>query len=312
MSDVATFPDDPALDVVSGWGRRVASVFRALGFLILYAVVVGALTLAAGPVRQALSHAGGGGHVSLTAVTSDPTTTTVVEAISILSALLAAAIMSFRARMSLRDAGFGRVDVGKGLGVGAALGLGLLTAIMLVLIALGNIHLAPFDLHGPEAPLWLARFVILFGAVALNEELMMRGPMMTLFGRAFGFWPAATITSVIFMALHIPNPGETPMGLFNVFLVGMALAWSRRRTGALWLAIGFHAAWDFAQSYVFGVPDSGAMMNGAITRATISGPDWLSGGLTGPEGGVLTSLSTIGFVLVVNAFWPKGKAASAP
>lgn len=307
MSNVDTVPDDPALEAVEGLGPRAAAFGRAFAFIVIYVLFIGVMMMAAGPL---VMHRNAGGQASVHALASDSTVTTIIEVISIVSGVLASVIVLFRSRLSARDIGFRPVGVGKGLLVGTALGLFLLSAIMAALINLHHVQLAPFDLHGEQGPLWFARFALLFTAVALNEELAMRGPLLTLLGRAIGFWPAALLTSLIFMSLHIPNPGETPLGLANVFIVGIVLAWSRRRTGALWLAIGFHAAWDFAQSYLFGVPDSGTLIDGAITRATISGPDWLSGGVTGPEGGVLTTISMVGIFVIVNILWPKPRQAA--
>ncbi len=311
MSDADTFPNDPALDVLKGFGSRAASVGRAFGFLILWLLFLMVFSsfcaLALGLKAQTLPD----GRQVIPGMGSDPTVSAVFEAASFLGALLATAIICTRGGLSARDVGFRLDGVGRSLAIGAGLGLSLLTTVVLVTIGLGGIRLAPFDLHGFEAPLWFVGFAVLFGLVALTEELTIRGPLLTLFGRAFGFWPAATISSLIFMVLHMANPGETPIGLANVFLVGLALAWTRRRTGSLWLAIGFHAAWDFAQSYLFGVRDSGATLNGAITSAAISGPDWLSGGATGPEGGVICTASLLWLIYAVNALWPKPKAPSA-
>jgi hypothetical protein len=47
-----------------------------------------------------------------------------------------------------------------------------------------------------------------------------------------------------------------------------------------------------------------------LTKAMIAGPDWLSGGATGPEGGVLCTVSLLGLVYGVNALWPKPKQAA--
>jgi len=309
MRDLDTFPDDPALEAVTGFGPRAAAFGRALAFLALHAVFTVPLMTIAGLALNFQSHVGPDGRSSLAALATNPTVTAVIEAAMLFSALLAAAIVSTWARLSARDVGFGVANAGAGRSftIGAGLGVSLLTAVVLVLMGLGRIHLSPFNLQGLEFPLWFAGFAIMFGLVGLYEELAMRGPLLTLLGQAFGFWPAATATSLIFMSLHMANKGETPIGLANVFLVGMLLAWTRRRTGSLWLAIGFHAAWDFAQSYLFGVPNSGAVFDGAITKAMITGPDWLSGGATGPEGGVLCTVSLLGLVYVVNALWPKPK-----
>ena len=77
------------------------------------------------------------------------------------------------------------------------------------------------------------------------------------------------------------------MGVGAVVVVGLVLAYSFRRSGALWFAWGYHAAWDFAESFVYGVPDSGVVMPGALLRPSFQGADWLTGGSAGPEGSLL-------------------------
>ena len=59
-----------------------------------------------------------------------------------------------------------------------------------------------------------------------------------------------------------------------------------RRTGSLWFAIGFHAVWDYAESFIYSVPDSGIMVPGHLMDSTFGGPRWLTGGHIGPEGSV--------------------------
>ena len=191
--------------------------------------------------------------------------------------------------------------------LGLLAGLGLQTAIIVGLSFAGLVQFAPMTFALPQSLGGLAIFVSLFVAVAFVEEGAMRGPLLNAFSGAFGFWPGAILTSLIFMGLHLPNTGESVIGLANVFWVGVVLAWTRQRTGALWFAIGFHAAWDFAQSYIFGVPDSGQVMRGALTTAVVTGPDWLSGGPTGPEGGVLTTISIALLAGICALTWRKDK-----
>ncbi|MGH8202451.1 MAG: lysostaphin resistance A-like protein [Steroidobacteraceae bacterium] len=102
--------------------------------------------------------------------------------------------------------------------------------------------------------------------------------------RALSFWAAAVLMSGLFLLSHTANMRENPLGLFAAALVGLVLAYSFRRTGALWFAIGFHAAWDYTESFLFGVPDSGGVLRGALMRSTIHGPAWLTGGSAGPRG----------------------------
>jgi membrane protease YdiL (CAAX protease family) len=73
-----------------------------------------------------------------------------------------------------------------------------------------------------------------------------------------------------------------------------------RRTGDLWFAIGFHTAWDWAESYFYGVPDSGELVTGHLMNVSFSGPQWLTGGSVGPEGSWLCTalLVVLGLILL--------------
>ena len=74
------------------------------------------------------------------------------------------------------------------------------------------------------------------------------------------------------------------MGEVGVFVIGMFLCLTLRRTGDLWLAIGWHAAFDFGETYFYSVPNSGLVMPGHLFAASLHGPRWLTGGAVGPEG----------------------------
>ena len=106
---------------------------------------------------------------------------------------------------------------------------------------------------------WLLGFIF----VGFTEEYLMRGYLQFTLTRglaglyrwafkmshceAFGFWTSAVIFSFLFGLGHSSNPGESPIGLLSAGLVGMVFCLSLWRTGSLWWAIGFHAAWDWAK-----------------------------------------------------------------
>jgi hypothetical protein len=69
-------------------------------------------------------------------------------------------------------------------------------------------------------------------------------------------------------------------------LAGLVFCFALYRTGSLWWAIGIHAAWDWSQSFLYGVADSGLMAEGHLFATHPVGKPILSGGLTGPEGSV--------------------------
>jgi membrane protease YdiL (CAAX protease family) len=203
--------------------------------------------------------------------------------------MVGGATLAMRAieRRPLADYGFAPRGAAPRLLQGLASGAALMAILVGLLWALQGLALSPARLGLGPAIGWAAQWAIAFILIGATEEIAMRGYLLRTLARGLGFRWAAAITSLVFMALHLPNPGESPMGLFQVCLIGLVFSFSVWRTGALWWAIGFHAAWDFTQSFVFGVADSGMVSPGALLIARSTGPAWLSGGATGPEGSLL-------------------------
>lgn len=69
------------------------------------------------------------------------------------------------------------------------------------------------------------------------------------------------------------------------------------RTGNLWWAVGFHAGWDWGQTFFYGVPDSGIAPYHNLLNSSFQGPRWLTGGTVGPEASVFTPI-----ILLIFAF----------
>jgi uncharacterized protein len=179
---------------------------------------------------------------------------------------------------------------GRNLLLGLAAGFAALSLVMVIEIAAGAFHPGGRSLQGATAVYWGIESAFLFLLVGLGEELMTRGyPLFTLW-EGIGFWPAAAIMSLLFAAGHLGNGGEDPIGITNAVLVGIVFAYSVRWTGSLWWAIGCHASWDWAESYFYGVPNSGVAPERHFFSGTPAGPAWLSGGSAGPEGSAAASL----------------------
>ena len=89
------------------------------------------------------------------------------------------------------------------------------------------------------------------------------------------------------------------MGLVMVFLAGIVFSYALWRTGSLWWGVGAHMSWDWAQSFLFGVPDSGTLSAGRLFSTHPAGPVWLSGGVDGPEGSVLVIPARLLLLLAV-------------
>src|SRR6516164_8859914 len=90
--------------------------------------------------------------------------------------------------------------------------------------------------------------------------------------------------------IHTGNSGEDWIGLANVALFGLLACLLLHRTGNLWMPIGLHMAWDWGETFFYGVANSGKTYPGQLMNSGPSGPVWLSGGSVGPEGSVLCTL----------------------
>ncbi len=115
--------------------------------------------------------------------------------------------------------------------------------------------------------------------------------------KSAGFWQAAWVTSTLFGFWHTGNHGENPIGIFAAAAIGLVFCVSVRLTGSAWWAIGCHAAWDWAETYFYGTPDSGLVAEGHLFSAQPTGNPVMSGGTVGPEGSLMSLL--IGLLLLV-------------
>jgi uncharacterized protein len=179
------------------------------------------------------------------------------------------------------------------------------TCLSLLVLALWKTGLLAIDgrlIFGLDMVRYGAIWLLGFFLVGLLEEYLTRGYLQYTLSRglagfynwafsarhseAFGFWSAAIVLSFLFGLGHDQNPGESPIGLIAAGLVALIFCFSLWRTGSLWWAIGFHTAWDWSQSFLFGAADSGTMVQHHLLATHPVGKPILSGGATGPEGSI--------------------------
>jgi membrane protease YdiL (CAAX protease family) len=180
-----------------------------------------------------------------------------------------------------------RRAVSKEFWFGLLWGFGGATLVMGGLWLAGAYRIDGLALAGAAAWKYAALWGVMFMVVGLLEEFTLRGYLQYALASGIGFWPAAVILSGVFLAGHISNPGENWMGLTDVFVIGMFLAFTLWRTGDLWFAVGLHAAWDWGLTYFYSVPNSGTVAIGHLFNVRTQGPTWLSGGSAGPEGSII-------------------------
>jgi hypothetical protein len=128
---------------------------------------------------------------------------------------------------------------------------------------------------------------------------------------ALGFWIAAAITSLLFAFLSM-MPGEPPMAFVSLGLFGMVACLSLWRTGSLWWVIGFHMAWDWTQSFLFGAADSGERVQHRLLATHPAGRPIFSGGTTGPECSIFIVPTLALVVLIILFALPRGRYAEMP
>ena len=187
---------------------------------------------------------------------------------------------------------------------GALWGFSEISVLVILIAGMGGYFLDRRLLSDGQAFISGGQWLAVFLMVGLAEEFAFRGYLLTTLTSGIGFWPASILLSLGFAAVHLGNPGENPIGLVSVAAVGMFLCITVRLTGNLWFAIGLHTAHDFAQAFVYSVPNSGTLIRDPLFRAALAGPAWLTGGAAGPEGSFLEFVVLgIMFVLFASIYY---------
>jgi len=202
----------------------------------------------------------------------------------------------------------GRSAFGARFWQGVIWGAVSLTVLLLLILASGDYGFGAVATHGGSLARYAVVWAIAFLAVGFFEEFCFRGYALITLREGAGFWTAALILSAAFGAVHLGNGGEDFMGALSAGLIGLFLCFTWLRTGSLWFAVGFHAAWDYCESFVYGVPDSGAVSPGRLLAPSFHGSRWITGGSVGPEGSlwILLVIAAL-FVLFAIAFPSPGR-----
>ncbi|HLW84522.1 MAG TPA: type II CAAX endopeptidase family protein [Candidatus Sulfotelmatobacter sp.] len=275
--------DDGGDTLRAGWGF----VFYAVGFFMLQRVadsLVGSLNL--GALRTAMAS----------------------EFASLVAAVIPALVLARIQRWPWSAFGMPlRQAFGKLFWIGAVWGF---AGITLLLAALHGLHVFDFGhivLHGARIAKFGAFWAGMFLLVGLFEEFLLRGYTQFTLARGIGFWWSAAVLSCVFGAVHLGNGGEDWRGVLAAGAIGLFFCLTLRRTGTLWFAVGFHAAWDWGESFFYSVPDSGTVSPGHLLGSSFHGSAWLTGGSVGPEGSVMCFVVMVAVWVTFSWMYP-GKA----
>ena len=270
-------PNEPRLR--AGW--RLAVQLAMLGFLLLFEIFAFALA-------NTFFH----WHISDTGLFI---ISTLFELIAFTGSIaLARHFLDHRPFLDLgiRPYEFFGLDIGSGL----YFPLVIWALVFFVMERLGWLHIigqaATYDIGQ------IALYFLIFIVVGFQEELLCRGYILkVVISGTNTFW-GMLISSAIFAALHLGNPGAGWMAMLGIFFAGMLLAFAAVRTGKLWLSIGLHIGWNFFEGVVFGFPTSGVAIY-SLMHIHMTGPVLWTGGAFGPEAGlIILPAITIGAGLV--------------
>jgi membrane protease YdiL (CAAX protease family) len=230
------------------------------------------------------------------------------EASMMLAAILPGFVMAQIEGRPFGDFGLpARGAFGRNFWVGTLWGIASLTVLMLVLRATGAFTFGSLNLHGGRIVKFALYYAVFFLITGFFEEFLLRGYSQWVLTKGMNFWPAAALLSISFGYIHGANPGEARIGLVAVVAIGFFFCLTLRRTGNLWWAVGFHMAWDWGESYLYSVPDSGTLLPKHLLNSSFQGPDWLTGGSVGPEGSYLVFAVIAALWFVFDQVYPEVK-----
>ena len=218
---------------------------------------------------------------------------------AMLVAALAATVlvMRFDGRRPLVELGLEKAAALRDAGGGFLFGIIIVVPVLVLAVLAGGLRYGPDEgtvVQYVSTGAWTV-FVILGAAAA--EEFLFRGYPRRVLAERWGAAAALALTTAAFSVAHGANPHVGPLALANIGLAGLLLGMMLLVTGSLWWAIGLHAGWNFATSFVADLPVSGlSLVDAPLIDVTVPGNALLTGGEFGLEGGLA---ATVGLLLAV-------------
>ena len=174
-------------------------------------------------------------------------------------------------------------EMGRGFGLATV----LITVPVLLLWLAGY-----FQVQGIALSFSLLHLLVGFFSVAMLEELLFRAILFRLLERSLGTVPAIVVSSVLFSAVHLLNPHADWLSTAQLFVLSLLFIAAFMATRRLWLCVGLHWGWNYAQGGLFSSPVSGSKAEGLL-QSTMTGPAWLTGADFGIEASVLASIGAL-------------------
>jgi len=299
-------PHPPVANTVFRGPNGIRAGWRALIFLVIVAVLVAAVNLVLWLVVHLLLRRSS--HLFEAVSSLSPLAAVLSDGAILVFTGLAALAMSRIEHRKWQQYGLPlRSAFRQDFWLGAFIGFLAITTSLLAIFAFHGFHLAGLAIHGitilTATAAWTGAFVV----VGLGEEFAFRGYLQYTLTTGMGFWPAAILLSALFGLAHAANPGESKFGLFSVVCFGVLFCLFLRRTGNLWLAVGFHTGWDWGQTFFYGVSDSGLAPYHNLLNSSFAGPRWLTGGSVGPEASIFTPAVLLIVAVLFSRFYRENR-----
>ena len=146
---------------------------------------------------------------------------------------------------------------------GLLIGLGLNALCVGIAVFHGDIQLSFSSLP-------VLKLLLVFLSVLVQsggEELLCRGVLYQRLRKGYrNPWVAILVNPIVFVLMHILLPGITVWAVLSIYLVGVTFGLMVYYLDSLWMAMAAHAAWNFTQNFIFGLPNSGTVYDFSIFK----------------------------------------------
>ncbi|WP_305304434.1 CPBP family intramembrane glutamic endopeptidase [Romboutsia ilealis] len=209
-------------------------------------------------------------------------------------------------RRSLSSIGLNKNNWLKKYLLGFFIGLVMMSIIVLILLSFGYITIEKNPIQPVGVSAISSVLVILFGWIiqGATEEIVTRGWLLNVLSNKYSIGVGLLISSTLFGLMHLSNPNVNYIAVINIILVGLFYGFYVIKTNDLWAVCGMHTAWNFAQGNLFGFEVSGIDVSvGSLIDLNLVGSDFVTGGIFGPEAGIVATfilLVSIGILLFID------------
>ena len=226
--------------------------------------------------------------------------------ITLFSFVFISLLVFFRVKViekrSFSSIGFNKNNWLKKYSLGFLIGLAMMSIIVLILLPFGYITIEKNPIQPVGVSAIASVLVILFGWIiqGATEEIVTRGWLLNVLSTKYNIGVGLLISSTLFGLMHLTNPNVNYIAVINIILVGLFYGLYVIKTNDLWAVCGMHSAWNFAQGNIFGFKVSGLDVSvGSLIDLNLVGNDVITGGIFGPEAGIVATFVVLVSILIL-------------